>query len=173
MLTVLLVLGVLGLAVVLAGLLLGELLDGALDVVVPGDLAPGVTPALGAAVSAFGFGGALALRDSDLATGAALGLGAAGAVVVGASAFLLGRAVVGEGVPPPTGAALYGVFGSLVTGVPAGGYGEVAVVVHGTRRKLSARAEQALPAGTPVYVLEVLSETSVLVAPADPRTLLP
>ncbi len=172
MLTVLLVLGALGLAVVLAGLLLGELLDGAVDVVVPGDLAPGVTPAAGAAVSAFGFGGALALQGAGLSAGAALGLGAVGAVAVGAAAFTLSRALIGEGVPPPNAAALFGVFGSVVTPVPASGYGEVTFVVHGTRRKLSARAEQPLPAGSPVYVLDVLSETSVLVAPADPHSFL-
>ena len=172
MLTVLLVLGGLGLAVVLAGLLLGELLDGAVDVVVPGDLAPGATPAAGAALAAFGFGGALALRSADLALPLALGLGAAGAVAVGTAAFRLSRAVIGSPAPAPSGADLYGVYGSLVTPVPARGYGEVAVVVHGTRRKLSARSEQPLPAGTPVYVLEVLSETSVLVAPADPLALL-
>ena len=168
MLTVLLVLGGLGLAVVLAGLLLGELLDGAVDAVVPGELAPGVTPALGAAVSAFGFGGALALRSADLPTALALSLAAVGALAVGGVAYALSRAVVGEPVPPPTGHDLYGVFGSLVTPVPAGGYGEASFVVHGTRRKLSARSEVPLPAGTRVYVLDVLSATSVLVTPADP-----
>lgn len=172
MLTVLLVLGALGLAVVLAGLLLGELLDGAVDAVVPGDVGPGVTPAAGAALSAFGFGGALALRSADLALPLALTLGAAGGVAVGGLALVLSRAVVGAASPPPTGSDLYGVYGSLVTRVPPQGYGEVALVVHGTRRKLAARAEQPLPAGAPVYVLEVLSETSVLVAPADPRALL-
>ena len=57
--------------------------------------------------------------------------------------------------------------------MPAGGYGEASFVVHGTRRKLAARADGPLPAGTPVYVLDVLSATSVLVAPADPTSLLP
>jgi hypothetical protein len=170
--TALIVLGVLGLVVVCAGLLLGDLLDGAVDVVVPGDVAPGVTPAVGAAVSAFGFGGALALRGADLAPPLALALAAAGALAVGGVAFALARAVVGEPSAAPSGTDLYGVFGSLVTPVPANGYGEMTVVVHGTRRKLAARAEQPLSAGTPVYVLEVLSETSVLVAPADPLALI-
>ena len=168
MLTALLVLGVLGLAVVVAGLLLGELLDGAVDVVVPGDLAPGVTPALGAALSAVGFGGALALRSAGLSTGVAVGLGAVGAAVVGGASYRLSRSLIGDGVAPPGRASLYGVFGSVVTPVPVDGYGEASFVVHGTRRKLSARAEVPLPAGTRVYVLDVLSATSVLVAPADP-----
>jgi hypothetical protein len=167
-LAALLVLGTVGLVVVLAGLLLGELLDGAVDVVVPGDLGPGATPALGAALAAFGFGGALALRSAGLSTGTAVGLGAAGAVVVGFASYRLSRALIGDGVPPPGADALYGVFGAVVTAVPVDGYGEASFVVHGTRRKLSARAERALPAGTRVYVLDVLSATSVLVAPADP-----
>jgi hypothetical protein len=171
-LTVLIVLGVLGLAVVLAGLLLGEILDGALDAVAPGDVAPGLTPAVGAAVSAFGFGGALALRGADLAAPLALALATAGALVVGGAAFALARVVIGETSAAPTGTDLYGVFGSLVTPVPPNGYGEVTVVVHGTRRKLAARAEEPLPAGATVYVLEVLSDTSVLVAPADPLALI-
>jgi hypothetical protein len=162
----LLVVGVLGLVVVLAGLLLGELLDGAVDVVVPGDLGPGVTPAVGAALAAFGFGGALALRGTGLSGAAAVACGAAGAVVVGAASYRLSRSLIGDGVPPPGADALYGVFGSIVTPVPAGGYGEASFVVHGTRRKLSARADVPMPVGTRVYVLDVLSATSVLVAPA-------
>ena len=173
MLTALLVLGVLGLTVVLAGLLLGELLDGAVDGVVPGDLAPGATPALGAALAAFGFGGALAVRSGDLPVVAACALAAVGAGAVGGAAYLLSRSLIGDGVPPPRAEALYGVFGTLVTPVPPEGYGEASFVVHGTRRKLSARADAPLPAGTPVYVLDVLSATSVLVAPAHPTSLLP
>jgi hypothetical protein len=171
-LTVLVLLGTLGLLVVVLGLVFGELLDGAVEGLLPGDVAPGLTTALAAALSAFGFGAALALRGSSLPTSAALGLGAVGAVAVGVAAFLLSRAVIGREVAAPSGDALYGVFGALVTPVPKDGYGEVSVVVHGTRRKLSARAEQPLPAGASVYVLEVLSETSVLVAPADPLSLL-
>ena len=170
--TAFLVLGILGLTVVLAGLLLGELLDGAVDAAVPGDLAPGATPAAGAALSAFGFGGALALRGEDLPVGVACALGILGAAVVGTASYRLSRSLVGDGVPPPGREALYGVFGLLVTPVPAGGYGEASFVVHGTRRKLSARADHPLPVGTPVYVLDVLSATSVLVAPADPTSLL-
>ncbi len=167
MLTMFVLLGFLGLAVVLAGLLLGELLDGAVDVVVPGDLAPGVTPALGAAASAFGFGGALAVQGADLSAAAAVAIAGAGAVVVGVASYRLSRSLIGDGVPAPGSAAMYGLFGAVVTPVPAAGYGEASFVVHGTRRKLAARAEQPLPAGTAVYVLDVLSETSVLVAPAD------
>lgn len=166
--TVLVILGVLGLFVVVAGILLGELLDGAVDAVVPGDLGPGVTPALGAAVAAFGFGGALALQSGDVTTGVALAAGGLGAVVVGGASFFLARSLIGDAVPPPRSESLYGLFGVVVTPIPAQGYGEISVVVHGSHQKLSARADQPLPTRTSVYVLEVLSSTSVLVAPADP-----
>lgn len=123
-------------------------------------------------MAAFGFGGALALRSADLPAALALSLAAVGAVAVGGVAFAASRAVVGAGTAPPGRADLYGVFGSVITPVPPMGYGEVTIVVHGTRRKLSARSTQPLPAGAAVYVLDVLSETSVLVAPADPLALL-
>ncbi len=166
--TALLVLGTLGLLVVVAGVLVGELLDGVVDGVLPGDLGPGVTAALGAAVAAFGFGGALALRTSDLSLSAACGLAAVGAVAVGATAFYASRALIGSEAPPARSTDLYGVFGTVVSPIPAGGLGEVALVHRGTRLKLAARADQPLPARTPVYVLEVLSETAVAVAPASP-----
>jgi hypothetical protein len=166
--TVLLVLGTLGLLVVLAGILAGELLDGALDGLIPGDLGPGVTAALGAALAAFGFGGALALRSSDLSLAAACGLGAVGAVGVGATSFYASRALIGGESSPSRSADLYGIFGTVVSAIPAVGLGEVALVRAGTHLKLAARADMPLPAGTPVYVLEILSETAVVVAPASP-----
>lgn len=166
--TVLLVLGSLGLLVVLAGILAGELLDGLLDGLIPADLGPGVTAALGAALAAFGFGGALALRTGDLPLATACGLGAVGAVAVGGVSYVASRALIGTEAAPARSTDLYGVFGTVVSAIPAGGLGEVALVHGGTRLKLAARADQPLPARTPVYVLEVLSETAVVVAPASP-----
>ena len=166
--TALLVLGTLGLLVVLVGILLGELLDGALDAALPGDLGPGVTAALGAALAAFGFGTALAQRAGELPTTVSYALGAAGAVGVGAASFYSARALIGAESRPSRSTDLYGVFGTVVSPIPAGGYGQVAVDQHGTRLQLSARADSPLPAGTPVYVLEIVSETAVVVAPVQP-----
>ena len=165
--TALLVLGTLGLVVVLAGVLLGELLDGAVDSLLPGDLGPGVTAAAGAALAAFGFGSALALR-THVSTPAACALGAAGALGVGTAAFYASRALIGAESRPARSTDLYGVFGTVVTAVPAGGFGEVALVHGGTRHKLAARSGSALPAGTSVYVVEILSETAVAVTPSTP-----
>ena len=166
--TALIVVGTLGLVVVLAGVLLGEVLDGALDAALPGDLGPGVTAAVGAAAAAFGFGTALALRAGELPAAGAYALGAVGALVVGAASFYAARAVIGAESRPSRSTDLYGVFGTVVSPIPASGYGQVVVHHDGTRLQLSARAEQPLVAGTAVYVLEIVSETAVVVAPAQP-----
>ena len=168
MLTVLLVVGGLGLLVLLAGLVFGELLDGTLDVALPGDLGTGVPAAVGAAMAAFGFGSALALASADLSAPVSLVLGAAGGVAVGGVSYRLAKALIGDEAEPHRTTSLYGVFGSLVTAIPAGGFGEMVLVHAGERRKVSARADQPLPAGTQVYVVEILSETAVAVAPASP-----
>lgn len=167
-LTALIVVGSLGLLVLLAGLVLGELLDGAFDVALPGDLGTGVPAATGAALAAFGYGSALALTSAELPTATSLALGAAGGVVVGGVSYRMAKALIGTPVAPHRTSSLYGVFGSLVTAIPAGGFGEVALVHGGERHKMSARAEVPLPAGTQVYVVEILSETAVAVAPASP-----
>lgn len=167
-LTALILLGSLGLLVLVAGLVFGDLLDGVFDVALPGDLGTGVPAATGAALTAFGYGSALALTSADLPAGASLGLGAAGAVVVGGVSYRMAKALIGTPVEPHRTSSLYGVFGSVVTAIPADGFGEVALVHGGERRKISARAESPLPAGTQVYVVEILSETAVAVAPATP-----
>ena len=168
MLTALVAVGSIGLLMVVLGILLGEILDGALDAAVPGDLGPGVAAALGAALAAFGFGGALALESADLALPVALASGVAGAVVVGGLSYKISKMVIGEPAEPHRTSSLYGVFGLVVTRIPADGFGEIALVHNGERRKINARAETALPAGTKVYVTEILSETAVAVAPSTP-----
>ena len=167
-LTALLVVGTLGILVLVAGLVFGELLDGVFDVALPGDLGTGAPAATGAALAAFGYGSALALVAADLPAGASLGLGAAGGAVVGAISYRAAKALIGSQAEPHRTSTLYGVFGSLVTAIPPDGFGEVALVHGGERRKMSARAENPLPAGTQVYVVDILSETAVAVAPARP-----
>lgn len=166
--TTFLALGTIGLVVLLAGLLAAEVFDGALDGLLPGDLGPGVSAALGAALAAFGFGAALAVRSSQIPTGVACGLGAVGAVAVGAASYYASRALIGAESRPARSTDLFGVFGTVVSAIPVGGLGEVTLTCGGMRRKLAARADQPLPSRTPVYVLEVLSETAVVVAPTSP-----
>lgn len=163
---VLYVVGTLGAVLLLGGLLFGDAIDGTVGSAVDAfDAGPGLTAALGAALAAVGFGGALLAGPFGLLGGTLLGL-ALGAGV-GVSAFLLVRLALG-GAPDRVGSSadLIGVFGTVVSGVPAGGFGQVALPVGGSRVQLSARSEEPLDAGTPVYVTEVLSGTAVVVSRA-------
>lgn len=166
--TALLIVGTLGLLLVVAGLFIGEHLDGSVYALFPLDLGPGISAALGAGLAAFGFGGALALRSSDLSLAVALSAGGLGGLAVAGAALVTTRLLLGGESAPPRSSDLYGVFGTVISGIPAGGLGEVALVHNGARVKRAARADNALPSGTSVYVLEVLSETAVLVAPSTP-----
>ena len=59
---------------------------------------------------------------------------------------------------------LIGTTATVVSDVPADGYGEVSVVLAGAQSKFSARSEGAvITRGTEVLVLSVLSDTAVLV----------
>jgi membrane protein implicated in regulation of membrane protease activity len=163
---VLYVVGTVGAVLLLGGLLLGEALDGAAGSVFDAfDAGPGVTAALGAALAAIGFGGAALAGPFGLLGGTLLGL-ALGAGV-GVAAYLLVRLALG-GAPEPVGSStdLIGVFGTVVSSIPAGGFGQVALPRGGSRLQLSARSEEPLDAGTPVYVTEVLSGTAVVVSRA-------
>jgi membrane protein implicated in regulation of membrane protease activity len=68
----------------------------------------------------------------------------------------------------PTSADLIGALGVVITPPPAGGYGEVRLTVAGQPMKFNARSAQPLAIGTPVFVIEVTSPTSVLVEPTTP-----
>lgn len=159
---VLLVVGGVGLLLLLGGLLVGDALDGLLDGLAPGS---GLTPALGAGLAALGFGGALLLGPYGPTV--AVLAGSVLAVVLGAGAYALTRAVLGHDVPPVRTSDLVGVFGTVLTPIPAGGLGEVVLPQAGSRVKLSARSHEPVPSGVPVYVTEVLSSTSVAVQRAD------
>ena len=159
---VLYVLGGTGLVLLLGGLLFGDALDGVFDAL---DAGPGITAAVGAALTALGFGGALLANPLGLLVGTLAGaaLGAA----VGVATFLLVRLALGqEPTPAPASSDLFGAFGTVVSPVPPGGYGQVALTVRGSRVQVSARCDEPLDAGRPVYVTEVLSATAVVVSGA-------
>jgi membrane protein implicated in regulation of membrane protease activity len=66
---------------------------------------------------------------------------------------------------------LAGAQGVVVSAVPAGGFGEVRLTLAGQQLKFTARSETPLPAGTPVYVTEAISETAVHVVSTVPDPL--
>lgn len=158
------VVGLVGLVLLVGGLLFDGL-DQLTEAVGGGT---GVTPALGAALAAFGLFGGLLVEPVGT-TSAVLG-GLAGALALGAAALYLARALIGGAGGAVRSGDLVGVLGTVVTRIPAGGLGEVVVPQAGSRVKVAARSHEPVPAGTPVYVVEVLSATSVAVQRVDVST---
>ncbi|MFC4149264.1 hypothetical protein ACFO0M_23700 [Micromonospora mangrovi] len=117
-------------------------------------------------VGAFGFGAAivnelLGGRTPGMVAAAAAG-GVLAAVPTAWLAIRLTRAARDMRTDPtPTRDDLVGAIGLVVTPVPAGGYGEVRVRVAGQPVKLNARADQPIPVGAQIFVVQALSETSV------------
>lgn len=161
-----LVVGVVGFAL----LLLALVFDGFLDAVLPsfdlpgGDIVSG--PALGAFAAAFGAAGALVMGSTDAGVGIACVVGVAAGLVLGGLVGLAARALTRTGTDAtPRASDLVGLPGTVVTSIPAGGFGEVTVRLSGSPQKLNARAAAALDAGAAVVVDEVLSSSSVRVSP--------
>ncbi|MEV0391730.1 hypothetical protein [Polymorphospora rubra] len=161
---VFLVIGGIGVVLLAAGLLGGELLHfGHPDVDGPVSL-----EMVAGFVGAFGFGAAIA---NELLGGntPALIAGAAGAGLVAAVptawlALRLARAARDMRTDAtPTRDDLVGSLGVVVTRIPAGGYGEVRIHLGGQQVKLSARAAAPIPLGASVFVVEAPSDTSVFV----------
>lgn len=156
-----LVIGGLGVALLLVSLVVGEVFEGVFDAI-GSDLISGAS--LAAFLGALGFVGALVL-DATGSHGWATGAGLLAGAVVGAGAGFLSSALNrGGGDSTVRSSSLAGRDATVVSAVPDDGYGEISVVVAGHITKLNARAEGALPAGTPVTITAVLSATSVQVA---------
>ena len=160
--TTFLVIGFVGLALVGISLVLGDLFDGVFDALA-GDVFSSAV--IGGFVSAFGFGAALV--DS---TGAPsfvsilVGVGAGG--LVGWLAAWLTRLVKDGGSDATlTPEDALGRSGKVVTGIPAGGFGTIRLLIGGHSVQLNARAADPVEPGTEVHVTQILSPTAVLVAP--------
>jgi membrane protein implicated in regulation of membrane protease activity len=122
-------------------------------------------PVIAGFIGAFGFGGALV---------AALGAGWALATLVGLVAavpagWLAGR-VLRAAMNMPTDATLtsndlLGAAGVVISPVAVGSLGEVRLAIAGQQMKFHARSDTPLALGDRVFVISVLSPTSVLVEP--------
>lgn len=154
-----LLIGAVGIFLLVISLVVGDLLDGLFDF--GGDLFSGA--ALAGFLGAFGFGGALALDASDTLWVAVL-VGLVAGLVVGAGAGYASYQLKkgGDEANVRTG-DLTGMPGSVISSIPADGFGEVSVVASGHITKLNARASEPLGAGTPITIQAVLSATSVFV----------
>lgn len=173
MAAVFLVIGAVGLAVLLLSLFVGELGElGLGEVDADGWFS---VPAAAALLGGVGFGGAAAtsVLPEDLPDAVtallAVAVGLAVAVPLAWGAVRLSRAL--RDMPTQetlTRHHLVGAQGVVVSAVPGSGFGEVRLAMAGQQLKFSARSDVPLPAGTPVYVVEALSETAVEVVSTAP-----
>lgn len=131
-------------------------------------------PAIAAFVGGIGFGGAaVTALLPDLPSLAAVLIALVGGLVVAlplaAGAVRLAAAFRDMPTQPTlTRSHLLGAQGVVVSGVPAGGLGEVRLTVAGQQLKYHARSDVPLPTGTPVYVVDTPTETSVQVVSTAP-----
>lgn len=157
-----LVIGIIGLALLVVSLILGDLFGGALDALAGEAFSSAV---LGAFVAATGFGGAAAQAVGAPGPVAIL-VGVAAGVLFGWFAWWLTRLISGGGSDAtPSIDDAVGRDGRVVSDIPSDGFGVVQILVGGHTLRLNARAEQPLEPGTNVYVTNVLSPTAVTVAP--------
>jgi membrane protein implicated in regulation of membrane protease activity len=171
---VFLLVGALGVVVLLLSLFAGEIGEFGH----PDADGPFSVPAIAALLGGVGFGGAAA---SAVLPGAlpdvvtvllSLAVGLAVAVPLAWGAVRLSRALTDMPTQETlTRHHLVGAQGVVVSAVPASGFGEVRLSLAGQHLKFSARSDEPLPAGTPVYVVEALSETAVEVVSTAPESL--
>lgn len=157
-----LVIAAVGMGLLVISLVLGEVFDGVADVLA-GDWFSGAV--LSAFVAAFGLGGALATSLGS-ETGPAIAAGVVAGGLFGWLAAWLTRVVRrSESGHTPTTADAVGLDATIVSAIPADGFGVVTVRVAGHLLRCNARAEVALEPGTPVHVTGALSPSAVSVAP--------
>ncbi|HVF04993.1 MAG TPA: NfeD family protein [Frankiaceae bacterium] len=162
------VIGSIGLGLVLISLILGEIFDSVFEAF---DLDGGgifSTPVIGAFLAAFGFGAALIIYTTKTGPGlSALG-GLASGMVMGGVALFMTRTLMNMPTDDPVrSSGLLGRPATVVTRIPADGYGEISVTYAGQYMKVSARAPEPIPAGVKVVVTDVTSASSVVVKRDD------
>lgn len=158
---VFLLIGCVGIALLLLSLVLGDLLDGLLDFG-PDFLS---SAAIAGFLGALGFVGAL-VQDQGGSLPVAVGVGAVAGLVVGAGVGWLSVQLSRGGDDANVRTAdLTGREATVVSAIPADGYGEVTLTAAGHITRLNARATEPIAAGTPVSIIAVLSPTAVQVGP--------
>lgn len=166
-----LVIGGVGLALLLVALVVGDLLH----LGGPDADGPFSFPAIAAFIGGAGFVGAVpaALVAGAWTTGPTVALSAA-VGLIGALPLAWGAIRLTSGLirmrtdETLTEEGLRGALGIVITPIPASGFGEVRIRVAGQDLKYSARSHTALAIGTPIFVSDPLSATSVeVVSTAD------
>ncbi|MFD7712553.1 hypothetical protein ACFV6E_41465 [Streptomyces sp. NPDC059785] len=154
----------LALSLVFDGVLEG-VLDGALGGILDGWLS---LPVVAGFLAMTGFGGVIAQAAAGTGPAASAGIGALGGVAAAWATYRFSRALMQDRTAAvPTRDDVVGLAGSVVTAIPADGYGEVLLRLAGQPVKLAARAAVPVARGTEVWVAESPSATSVVVRPVE------
>lgn len=164
-------LGIAGAALLAASLIFDGLLEGLFDGVgALGGLFDGLLslPVVAAFMSMLGFSGAIVMGTTGFGEAAATAIGAPAGVATGWLAYRLSRALMSDrSGTPPNGDDLIGISGTVVTAIPADGYGEVLVHLAGQPVKLAAKSPAPMACGDEIWVEAVLSQTAVAVRRID------
>ncbi len=160
--TVFLLLGALGVVLLVVALVLGDVLDGAFEGLSAGFFS---TEALAGFLGALGFGGAIALSVTGSTTLAVV-IGLVLGVLLGAGAAKASSLLHGTGETDTVRTSdMVEKIGSVVSAIPADGFGVVSISVGGHITRLNARSSVPVEAGTQVSVTSVISPTAVHVEP--------
>ncbi|UUU22811.1 hypothetical protein [Streptomyces sp. DSM 40750] len=125
-------------------------------------------PVIAGFVSMLGFSGAIVMGTTGLGAVGATAIGVPAGAATGWLAHRLSRALLSDtSGAAPRGEDLIGAAGSVVTAIPADGYGEVLVHLAGQPVKLAAKSPTPVPRGVEIWVEETLSQTAVSVRPVD------
>ncbi|RZB14334.1 hypothetical protein StrepF001_38935 [Streptomyces sp. F001] len=160
-------LGIAGVVLLVLSLVFDGALEGlfggvdALDGLLDGWLS---LPVIAGFVSMLGFSGAIVMGTTGLGVVGATAIGVPVGVGTGWLAYRLSRALLSDrSGAAPRNDDLIGASGSVVTAIPASGYGEVLVHLAGQPVKLAAKSPTPVARGAEVWVEEALSQTAVSV----------
>ncbi|MEU8670252.1 hypothetical protein OG333_18870 [Streptomyces anulatus] len=167
--TIFLGLGIAGIVLLALSLIFGGILEGLFDGVLDG-LFDGLLslPVIAGFISMLGFGGAIVLGSTGAGTFLATVVGVAAGLVAAVLTWKLSKALMrDQTTATPRGSDLIGTSGSVVTAIPAEGYGEVLLRLGGQPVKYAAKSAAPVARGTEIWVEEALSTTSVAVRPVE------
>ncbi|MEU5820912.1 hypothetical protein K388_03426 [Streptomyces sp. KhCrAH-43] len=167
--TLFLGLGIAGVALLALSLVFDGILEGLFGGLLEGLFGGLVSlPVIAGFLSMLGFGGAIVLGTTGAGTLAATVAGVAAGLVAAVLTWRFSRALMRDQTDAtPRNEDLVGTSGSVVTAIPADGYGEVLLRLGGQLVKLSARSTVPVARGAEIWVEAALSSTSVSVRPVE------
>ncbi|MFI8434070.1 hypothetical protein ACIGJO_09995 [Streptomyces sp. NPDC079020] len=167
--TLFLGLGIAGIILLALSLIFDGVLEGLFGGVLDG-LFDGLLslPVIAGFLSMLGFGGAIVLGTTGAGTVVATGAGVLAGLVAAWLTWKFSQALMqDQTTATPRGEDLVGTSGSVVTAIPADGYGEVLLRLAGQTVKYAAKSAAPVERGAEIWVEAALSTTSVAVRPVE------